>query len=334
MAHITLTNQDGYIKYVDSGATGQAQYIPKQNLSIKVDSDNLSVSLRWVAAYLGGSNHLGILYTDVTSPSYASAAAMALQLASWAGEGTSSGSSSASGGGASTYSNAYGDFTAVANNGASTITITGLPYILEEKHVIGGGLIYKKTTAGIVTTVDLDAVVVLSGVITLAQEDNFVTTDEVIVFLAGPDKAYDRSLDTSKVTVQNGEWSHYTDIEHILDESNDTVAQHYSPEIFADGYRNLAIQLTANATGATGVTFKIWLTLNTAAATPADLDASPSTDWTDKTTEIFGGATTLGGTATETDVFFIDTNTMPYKYIIQYDPTHATNTTDIFIRKY
>ena len=103
------------------------------------------------------------------------------------------------------------------------------------------------------------------------------------------------------------------------------------------GYRNLIIQFTATCTtGAVGVVFKIWGTLNPAAATPSDGDAAPSADWVDFSNDILGAAiVTLGTAASESGVYFGDGNTlMVYKFIVQYDPGHATNETDIFIRRH
>jgi len=235
------------------------------------------------------------------------------------------------GGGSIVYTNAAGDFVATANNGTKTITITGLAFTLEAMHVVAGS-IKKIDTTGAVTTVKTTTVEVAAGVITLDDEDDFVTTDTVLVNLIGPDKWYDQAQDSAKNLVQNPEWAHYTDVEHIVDASDAAVDQHYSPEIFMSGYRNLAIQLTGTSS-TNGVTFKIYGTLNTAAATPADLAATPSADWVDLSAEIFAAATVLLNTGAS-DIFFVDSNTMPYKFIIQYEPDHATNETDIFTRKY
>lgn len=240
------------------------------------------------------------------------------------------GGSGGAGGGSIVYVNAAGDFTATPTDAAQTITITGLPFTLEAKHVMGGSI--KKNTSGAVTDVDITSVSVSAGVITLANmEGTFATGDELYVTLIGPDKWYDRAQDSAKQLVQNPEWAHYIDPEHIIDDSNATIDQHYSPEIFMSGYRNMAIQLTGTSSTA-GVTFKIYGTLNTAAATPADGDAAPSSDWIDMSTDIFGAATVvLNGTS---GIYFVDTNTMVYKYIVQYEPDHVTNETDIFLRKY
>jgi len=247
----------------------------------------------------------------------------------------SSGASGA-GGGSIVYTNAAGDFTATINNGTKTITITGLPFTLQAIHVAGGSIKKIAVTTNVLTTLTPTTIAVAGGLIALTGIDDFVTGDVVYMTLIGPDKWYDQDLDNAKTNVQNPDYAHYTDPDHIVDVTDATVDQHYSGEIFPASYPYLAIQLTANATtGAAGVVFKFWGTLNPDAATPADLAAAPSTDWADISVEVLGAATvTLGTAATESKIYNIDSPTMLHKYIIQYDPGHATNTVDIFIGKF
>jgi len=124
------------------------------------------------------------------------------------------------GGGSIVYTNAAGDFVATPTNAARTITITGLAFTLEAKHVVAGSII-KIASDGTVEAVDTTSVSVTAGVITLANaEDTFVTADELYVTLIGPDKWYDLSQDSAKVIVQNPLWAHYTDVENIISASN------------------------------------------------------------------------------------------------------------------
>ena len=249
---------------------------------------------------------------------------------------SSASSGGGAGGGSIVYTNAAGDFTATINNGTKTITITGLPFTLENIHVAGGSIKKIAVTTNVLTTLTPTTIAVAGGLIALTGIDDFVTGDVVYMTLIGPDKWYDQDLDNAKTNVQNPDYAHYTDPDHIVDVTDATVDQHYSGEIFPASYPYLAIQLTANATtGAAGVVFKFWGTLNPDAATPADLAAAPSTDWADISVEVLGAATvTLGTAATESKIYNIDSPTMLHKYIIQYDPGHATNTVDIFIGKF
>jgi len=119
------------------------------------------------------------------------------------------------GGGSIVYTNAAGDFTATANAGTKTITITGLPFTLEAIHVVGGS-IKKIDVDDVVTTVPLTDVAVAAGVITLDDADDFVVTDTVYITLIGPDKWYDRDQDNAKVNVDNSDPAHYTDPSYDL----------------------------------------------------------------------------------------------------------------------
>ena len=121
------------------------------------------------------------------------------------------------GGGSIVYTNAADDFVATITNGTKNITITGLPFTLEPKHVVGGSIKKIAVTTDIVTDVVLTDVVVAAGVITVADEGvNFATGDEVVVTLIGPDKHYDKGLDTDKSTTDNPDYAHYTDVEQII----------------------------------------------------------------------------------------------------------------------
>jgi len=123
------------------------------------------------------------------------------------------------GGGAIVYTNAAGDFIATPTNGATTITITGLPFTLEAIHVMGGSIEKKAVTTNIISTLTPTSISVASGVITLGGIANFATGDEVYVTLIGPDKAYDLTLDTTLVSVQNPQYGHYTSVETLVNES-------------------------------------------------------------------------------------------------------------------
>ena len=126
-----------------------------------------------------------------------------------------SSSAAGAGGGNNTYSNASGDFTATITDSTTNITIAGLPFTLEAKHVAAGWIKKIAVTSNDVTYVPTTNVSVSGGVITLADADNFATGDVVVVMLVGPDKAYDVSLDNQLVAVQNPEYAHTTSIETI-----------------------------------------------------------------------------------------------------------------------
>jgi hypothetical protein len=328
---VAITEGSGHVILTFSG--GKKKYVPKTGFALLYDP-NSNEEDKVILSWASGDNLVAydferLNYLNVSSPSLANDQALVDLLVSYAVVATSGGGA---GGGSIVYTNAAGDFTATPTTSAKTITITGLPFTLEEINVMGGS-IKKRTSAGVVSTLDLSDVVVSAGVITLADIDDFAAGDEVYVTLIGPDKSYDKSLDSEKSNVQNPEWAHYTDVDHIVDQTDDAIANdYYSPEIFMDGFRNLAIQLTGN-TGGTGVVFSIFATLNPDAATPTPASA-PSSDWVNVSTAILGAATvTLNGGAS--GLYYTENgDKMPVKYVIQYDIDHATNTTDIFIRKY
>jgi len=149
-----------------------------------------------------------------------------VQLANEDGEtiNPASGGTSAvgsNGSGNYTWSTKQGDFTATITNATKNITIAGLPWTFTWEHV---AKIEKKTSAGVVTVVDLNPIAVSGSVITLADEDNFVTGDLVSVTLVGPDKSYNESNDAMNVNVLNPNYAHYTSVETLINESNMGVA--------------------------------------------------------------------------------------------------------------
>lgn len=147
------------------------------------------------------------------------------QLAGGSGGGSSSGSGGAASG-AGTYSNALGDFTATANSGAKTITITGLPYTLEVKHVVFGS-IKQIDSNGLVTNLPLTDVAVSSGVITLDDMSaNFAAGDTVAVTLLGPDKAYDKANDANDTGIINGPETQFRG-DTLADVTNETNGTNY-----------------------------------------------------------------------------------------------------------
>ncbi len=235
------------------------------------------------------------------------------------GGGGSSGSGSAVGGGNNTYTNIE-DFIATVNAGTKTITIAGLPFNLEEKHVVAGSIKIIDTTTGAVTTAVLTSVSVSVGVVTLGNlSTNFLSTDTLFVTLIGPDKAYDTGLDVGKSAIQNPEHAHFTAINHIIDELN-VSAGTTRVEVQAESFKYHALYLA----GSGGVTFTIWAALDPSATTASDAG------WKDISDIVMGVASLVDSA----DVYFIDTPMMPEKFMIKYVTTDSTNAVDAFWRKY
>lgn len=133
--------------------------------------------------------------------------------------GSTTSSGGAGGGGNNTWSNAQGDFTAAVTTGTTNITLTGLPFTLEDDHVAFGS-IKKIDSSGNISSLDTSNATVSGSVITLGNESNFSAGDTVVVSLFGPDKAYDGALDAGLTYVTNPEYNHYTSVETLIDESD------------------------------------------------------------------------------------------------------------------
>jgi len=205
----------------------ERQTYPKLGLRTKVKGDYVIItSFNGGFAPSGDNASLRIRWQDVTSPTVTSASTLSVIIMGYA-SGVSLGGGASAGGGNNTYSTASNDFIATPTVGAKTITITGLPFILEAKHVIAGW-VKKRTSTGVVSTVATANVVVSGGVVTLSEEsNNFASGDEIIMTLVGADKAYDQVLDNQLVNVQNPDYAHTTSVETLASGTNlGTRAQH------------------------------------------------------------------------------------------------------------
>jgi len=120
-----------------------------------------------------------------------------------------------------------------------------------------------------------------------------------------------------------------TDPEHFLDLS-DIAIETYFMELSVDSYRNQALQI--HSIDATGFTWKVYATL--ANSTDAPVPATGGTAgvlWIEVTDDLFGAAVT--GTTID-KLAFVDTSTMPGRYLIEYTNQNVTNTVDAWFRKY
>jgi len=132
------------------------------------------------------------------------------------------------------YSNVYNDFTATANSGAKTITLssyasTALSSIISARS-FANAKIYRVSSAGAVDALPLTNVSFSSNILTLSDMSaNFASGDTVAVFVAGPDKSYDETNEWTKVSLASQ-----------LDENNDKI------RAVMDGYKSTYV---ATATG-------------------------------------------------------------------------------------
>lgn len=109
------------------------------------------------------------------------------------------------GGGLSIWSNVSGDFTATPNASTKTITLSSysstiLSSILTSVF-LGNGLIKKRDSSGIITTLPITNILISTNVITLSDmTSNFASGDTVAVFIPGPVKGYEKTTDLLKTT--------------------------------------------------------------------------------------------------------------------------------------
>jgi hypothetical protein len=226
------------------------------------------------------------------------------------------------------YTNATGDFTATINNGTKTITIAGLPFTLEAINVVSGSIKKIAVTTNVVTDIPLTNVVVAAGVVTLADTDNFVTGDIVLVYLVGPKKGYDLALDLIKTQEQSPLNQQYIE-ESIVDTTNVATGTYYpaATGMPFGAYKNLSItgKLIDGAGETTTLTWEITNDEDTA-----------TTDWVG----VYGYNSVLDTTVqsvaatNETKLFAVDFDNFNYRHIrFLITATAATNTVILKCRR-
>ena len=262
-------------------------------------------------------------YNKVTTPTYASNDDLYDGLVGiMAGVSIGAGASGASGGGGGdhSYSNVNNaDFSATPGVGTKQITIAGLgAFTLERANIVS---IEKFSSAGLKETLNVSAATVSGGVITLTNEDDFVSGDTVRVFLTGPKKAYDEGVDSDVVTVLNPDSGNWTSPEHLVDLAEDAVTQYFV--IPMEGFKDLSKHW--KFTGGGTVTMTLWGTNNAAA------DDTAVTDWVDITGDYLTKTLTVSAGTIEfaevlENLFFL-------KVMVRIVTTGTTNIADIYIKK-
>jgi len=111
----------------------------------------------------------------------------------------------------SEHSTLAGDFKATVNAGGKTVTITGLSFTLEVRHIIFGSTI-RIDTNGHAVPLPLSKITVSSGVVTFHNADrDFVSTDTVEMVIAGPTHTVNKSLNVDRVFSINEPFAMATD---------------------------------------------------------------------------------------------------------------------------
>lgn len=154
--------------------------------------------------------------------------------------------------GNSIYSNAQGDFAVSPVAGTKTLSVSGLPFTLESPHVVAGSA-RSITVSGLVSTLPLSNVSVISGIITLSDvPSNFVGTESILLLIVGPDKATDTALDVLKITEQAPLSNRYTDAEALISSAQALTSgwADLGPEIDCRGYNNIKVWITLDINNA------------------------------------------------------------------------------------
>ena len=241
---ITLSNfPTGISAFVADDIVSVEQYATGGTQTARYTRDDAAFSMSGAVLTVAGATFTNtdtfVVYTNVRAP----------------GE---SNDLSTAGSGNNNYSNMANDFTATITNGAKTVTVAGLPFTLEAKHVVAG-ISKVIDSSGNVKTISLDNVTVSSGVITYSDKsENFSTGDVMVLTLVGPDKTYDSSLDVSKTIDQSPLWARYTDSEAIISAAQDFTAAwaDLGPEIDMRGYTELNVYITLDVNDSTDLQVK------------------------------------------------------------------------------
>ncbi len=176
----------------------------------------------------------------------------------------------------------------------------------------GSAATYVNGANGISMTVSSN-VITIYGVTT-----PFASGDVYQVGINGQKKAYDSSTQTTKVSINNPSYAHTTDVEHIIDSTNDDTTT-VRTIIYADTYPQMSLHLK----GSGGVTFTIW------ASNDDTADDTSDNGWVDISSTVMGVASLVDSEG----IYFIDTKMIPERYMIKYVTTDATNASDVWLKK-
>lgn len=168
------------------------------------------------------------------------------------------------GGGDSTYGTASGDYTATPTNASYKIvlsvdTLNGQAITAEM--IANGSVNILDATDSEWHPITLDNFTWTFATKTIditncTNAFELATADVASVLIVGPDKAYDSSTDTDKVTVDNPEWEQHAQSTVVSD--TDITATTHDYDFALDDYKNLS--LTSTLTDADGtLTMTLWV---------------------------------------------------------------------------
>jgi len=215
-------------------------------------------------------------------------------------------------------------------NATRNITITGLSFTLEPKHI---AYIYNMTQevliyAPVSPKVGTRTVSVSGGVITYDSSIDALATGDLLHIQIYPPNYGRTEEGYNMVYVLNPEYNHNTSPEHLISLTNQAAGttRYVIP---MEDYKNMAIHWDLVGSATDTVTMTLWGTLK------EDADDSADDDWLDLSTEILGAANKASSSATpEEDMAFIDTSFPILKFMVKIVVTSGTtNTVDVYIKK-
>lgn len=216
---LQLTNSTQTIEVYNT-TSGDKETLIKGSFRTILRGEKVILLLRTGGPGASYTPEIVLNWREITTPSgLTSASDLYDALVGWAAQVVSGGASGVGGGNNTYYAKPGGaNADATATYAAATqITITGMPFTFTANDIES---IEQKPTSGDSTKyTDKADFAVSAGVITVTGA-SFSATDEFIVIFSGPDKAYDKDLDVEKMVDQSADYLHYTDVEHIVDESN------------------------------------------------------------------------------------------------------------------
>lgn len=173
----------------------------------------------------------------------------------------------------------------------------------------------------------------VGGAITVAGADvnPFAAGDSYEVGLNLQDKGYS-SEDLIKIQDQSPEWAHFTNADYEpINETNVSVNTYFK-KINMEGFRGLSLQL-AGISGGSGVTFKIYESLDPNALVTSTGGTPDPTVWSDISTrlDILGAASvTLNNQSKSLHI----SDKMPASYMVEYTVDDSSNEVKSFFRKH
>ena len=231
--------------------------------------------------------------------------------------------SSGGGGGAltgvATYSNVSSDFSVEAITGTTKAYVTGAPFTIQRWNVMNGTCSKIITSTGVVSSVTMTPLLVSGDTITFSGEStNFASGDELSLFLVGPMKTYDESDDMQRTKNTTEPWTHYTDIQHPIDETGLDGDSAYAAMYMAS-FAHIKYHINVADSG------YVWLYESLISGAS---DTDETSDWIDITSDVHSNDSIIG----PSEISFEINHAEPLKYLIKTFSSDDTCAVDVYYR--